>query len=361
VTPGQLLNQLKTQAPATAYLFLGPESYGRDQCRQALIAKVLPAEERIEGVTRADLDEVTLAQVLDDARSLSLFTRERLIWVANADAVLPRGRSSAADSEDDEGGLSPAHNLAAYMKNPMPGTVIVFDAPGATFDRDGKSKLDRLLKFFAPVTAQVEFRPFDHSEAMRLARELSAQAGLSIGGAELELLVESLDNEAARIAVEIEKLRLFDTGGRPITADDLMLLIPDARVSNIFNLVEALGRKDRTAALETLENLVREGEYLPLALSFLEGQFRFALMAKEAGLRDAHQIQNHFSRGGGPPMFRARAEQVAATASKFNSRQLARAIRATYDADVGFRDARPDDRIVMENLIFSLTSGKAEG
>ena len=354
MSPEQFLGQLKKQAPAAAYLFYGPEGYGRDQCRRTLAERVLPPDERVEGVTRADLDDTTLTQVLADARALSLFARDRLIWVANADSVLPRGRTAATAEDDDEGRVSPGDNLAAYMKNPTPGTVIVFDASRVAFDRDGKSRLDRLLKFFAPVTAQVEFRPFDHAESIRLARDLSKKAGLEIGAAELELLVESLDGEASRIAVEIEKLRLFDTGGRPITANDLALLVPDARASNIFNLVEALGRRDRTAALEILENLVREGEYLPLALSFLETQFRFALMAREAGLRDAYQIQNHFSRGG-PPMFRARAEQVAATAQKFTSRQLAKAIHATFETDFGLRDARPDDRIVVERLIFSLT------
>lgn len=354
MSPGQFLAQLKRQPAAAAYLFYGPESYGRDECRRALVEKVLPAEERIEGVTRADLDDTALARVLDDARSFSLFARDRLIWVANADSVLPRGRGSSASETGDEGGASPAAALAAYLKNPTPGTVLVFDASRVAFDRDGKSKLDRFLKFFAPVTAQVEFRPFTHSEALHLAGELSEQAGLPIGAAELEFLVESLDGAASRIAMEIEKLRLFDTAGRPITTSDLMLLIPDAHSSSIFNLVEALGRRDRRAALEILENLVREAEYLPLALSFLEGQFRFALMAKETGLATAGQIQNHFSRQG-PPMFRARAEQILATASKFTSRQLARAISATFEADTGFRDARPDDRIIMERLIFSLT------
>lgn len=355
MSPDQLLTQLKKQGPAAAYLFYGPETYGRDRCRRALTDAVLPPDERMDGVTRVDLDEITLAEVLDDARSLSLFARARLIWVANADSVLPKGRAAAAASDDDgEGKVTAADSLASYLKNPTPGTVMVFDASRVAFDRDGKSKLDRFLKFFAPVTNQVEFRPFDHTESMKLARELSKQAGLELGATELELLVESLDGEASRIAVEIEKLSLFRKPGKPITTADLMLLIPDVRASNIFALVESLGRKDRIGSLEILENLVREGEYLPLALSFLEAQFRFALMAKEAGLKDAYQIQNHFSRGG-PPMFRARAEQVAQTASKFTARQLARAIKATFETDFGLRDARPDDRIVMEKLILTLT------
>jgi len=58
--------------------------------------------------------------------------------------------------------------------------------------------------------------------------------------------------------------------------------------------VNAMGRRDRARALECLDALVREGEYLPLALSFLSTQFRTALAAREAGLKTAGQIQSHF-------------------------------------------------------------------
>ena len=53
----------------------------------------------------------------------------------------------------------------------------------------------------------------------------------------------------------------------------------------IFALVNAMGRRDRTRALQVLDTLARDGEYLPLALAFLSTQFRMALVAREAGLR----------------------------------------------------------------------------
>ena len=60
--------------------------------------------------------------------------------------------------------------------------------------------------------------------------------------AALEMLIESLGSDVARIALEIEKLSLY---GKNITEDDIISLIPDARETNIFALVNALGRRDR--------------------------------------------------------------------------------------------------------------------
>ena len=61
--------------------------------------------------------------------------------------------------------------------------------------------------------------------------------------------------------------------------------MPDARATTIFALVNAVGRRDRVRALEILDTLTRDGEYLPLALAFLSTQFRLALVAREAGLK----------------------------------------------------------------------------
>ena len=142
-------------------------------------------------------------------------------------------------------------------------------------------------------------------------------------------------------------------GNRQVGVDDIAALVPDARSSTVFALVNALGRRDRARALEVLDTLSREGEYLPLALAFLSTQFRMALVAREAGLKSAQQIQSHFTRAG-VPMWSSRAEQVYQTATKFSKPQLERAMGLIYAADKGMRDARPDDRIVMEQFIVQL-------
>jgi DNA polymerase III delta subunit len=53
-------------------------------------------------------------------------------------------------------------------------------------------------------------------------------------------------------------------------------------------------------------------------------------------------------------MWTSRAEQVSQTVSKFTQPQLERAMKLIFEADRGLRDARPDDRIVMETFILQL-------
>src|SRR5262245_2070644 len=102
MTPQQFYSQLKNSPPAPAYLFLGPEMFRRRGCRKILIEKMLPEEQREDGLTRHDLDSgTTLHDVIDDASSLSLFASRRLIWVSAAEAALPKG--AVSDKEEQPG------------------------------------------------------------------------------------------------------------------------------------------------------------------------------------------------------------------------------------------------------------------
>ena len=348
MSPDQFLDRMRKSSPAPAYLFLGPEAYQRGRCRKALLDRVLTPDDRENGLTQLDLEQIPMAAVLDDARSLSLFAPNRIVWVSGAEGVLPRGRSAA--QEENSG----ADELAEYLRDPTPGTVLVFEASRYDFEGEDRTKLERVQKFYSRISEVVEFRPYSVESARRLAQEIAKEAGLQIGLSEIGLLVESLAGDAARIANEIEKLRLYAGTSRKVTSDDILNLVPNAQASTIFALVAALGRGDRKRSLDSLDTLLREGEYLPLALTFLATQFRLAMVAQEAGLRTSQQIQAHFTKQG-IRIWRDRADQIYQTVTAFPKEKLALAIEKVYGADRALRDTRPDDRVVMEAFVFSLT------
>lgn len=353
MTPEQFLQKIPRDAAAPVYLFVGPEPYQRSVCRKALVEKVLRPEEIEDGLTRHDLDQISLNAVLDDARSLSLFAPNRLIWISGAEAALPK-RLTSDDDDEGTGRSSLKRYLADVSSSGAAGTVVVFEASRFGFDGEDKPKLERVQKFYAAIPNQVEFRPYTLESARRLTQDLARQSGLQIGLSEIGLLIEVLGGDAGRIASEIEKLRLFAGTSRKVSADDIRELVPNAQATTIFALVAAMGRGDRKRSFESLEVLLREGEYLPLALTFLGTQFRLAKVAQEANLRNANQIQTYFTKQG-IRIWRDRAEQVYQTVSVFSKDRLDDAIGKVFWADKALRDSRPDDRLVMEELVLTLT------
>jgi DNA polymerase III subunit delta len=349
MTPAQFIARVKRNEIPPVCLFLGQESYNRKRCREALVAAAPGVESE-----QYDASETSLTSIVDDARAMSLFVSERLIFVIGAETAMPRSaRSAASDDDGDEAGGSaglPDGILEAYVKNPTPGVTLVFEATRWDLEGEDKAKTERARKFFGAIPDVVEFRRFTADEARAELDRIARAANLKLDPSAAEALVEALAADVSRIAIEVEKLSLY---GKPITVDDLALLVPDARQSTIFALVNALGRRDRLRSFATLDALVREGEYLPLALTFLATQFRMALVAKEANLRGASQVQSHFQRAG-VQMWGSRAEQVSQTAAKFSKEQLERGFKLLFETDRDLRSARPDDRTVVENFVVRL-------
>ncbi|MBI5086294.1 MAG: DNA polymerase III subunit delta [Acidobacteria bacterium] len=357
MSPDQFLRTISKQPPEPVYLFAGPESYRRTACRAALLDKVLTPDEREEGYVRHDLDELGLAEVIDDARSMSLFASRRLIVVTSAESALPRGRAARDDDEEDssakDGG---AAALTAYCKDPTPGVVLVFDARKWDFDGEDKAKMERLRKFYAAIPSAVEFARLSAQDARLFAQDYASTHSLRLGNAEMDLLVEATAADASRIATEIEKLALFaQSRGGKVTIDDIATLVPNAQETTIFNLVNALARRNRMESMQLLDTLVREGEYLPLALTFLSGIFRMALAAREQGLRSTQDVQSFFQRQG-VPMWRARAEQIYTASSRFPRETLETGLQLVFRADRDMKSARVDDRVVMEDFVLRLTA-----
>ncbi len=354
MTPEQFLARIEKQPLAPAYLFLGQEGYQRKVCKEALLRRVLPGGEREEGLTQIDLENTSISEVLDDARSLSLFARDRLIWVQGAENALPR-RLTSNDDGGDEADKSKDAGLPGYLKTATPGTVLVFECSRFDFVGDDRAKMERVEKFYSPIPVSVEFRHFTPESSRFLAQELAKKHQLKISGSELVALLDAVAGDASRLDAEIEKLSLFVGTERKVTASDLQALVPNAAQSTIFALVNALGRRDRAGALQSLDVLVREGEYLPLALTFLSTQFRLALAVKEARIASAQQAQAFFTKLN-VRMWRERAEQIVTTAGAFTTERLSKAVSLIYETDKKFREGYRDDRVIMETLVLGLTS-----
>jgi DNA polymerase-3 subunit delta len=274
-----------------------------------------------------------------------------VIWIASAELALPR-RLAAAEGE--ETGASSASELSTYLNAPTPGTVLVFESSRYDFAGDDRAKLERVEKFYSAVPAVVEFRHFTPESSRFLAQNLAKKFSPKLAGAELAVLLDITAGDANRLESEIEKLALFVGSGRAVTADDLHALVPHAAQTTVFALVNALARRDRPNALVALDILVRDGEYLPLALTFLSTQFRLALALKEQRVNSVPQAQSLFQKMG-VRMWRERAEQIVATAGAFTIAHLAKALALIYETDKKFREGYKDDRTTMETLVFGLT------
>ena len=349
--PRQALQALRKSSPAAGYLFLGNEQYYRDRCRKALHQAVLDNAGGVgaesDGATEFDLNERTIEELIDDARTLTLFGGNRLIIGWNADETLPRRAGASA--------VAPTA-LESYFADPTHGVTILFEA--GRYDcssRDDKPKIDRVAKFFAAVPVRIDFEQPSVGEALSEAQSIARSLGLAMAPDTLAELVEILGSDLARIANDLEKLSLYAGQEKQVGHEDIELLVPEARRRGMFEFSDALARRDRGRALEVLDTLAQSGEYWPMQINLLAGLFRQALVVKEGGLRNPHQISGFFQQRG-LRIWPARARQILGMAGQFSLAELERALVALFQADRDLRRERPDDRVIVEQLVLRLTS-----
>ena len=363
--PGPLIERLKKSAPAPGYLFLGNEPYFRDRCRRALIQAVRgmagtgdgAADEAgdetgdgdWDGIAEFDLRGQPLEELIDEARTLSLFASARIVIGGDAGFALPKTGGAAKSAAG-------AAMLKSYFDNPTPGVVILFEATRYDWaDRDDKAKIERVAKFFSAVPEIVELQQPAPGETLAIAKRLARRSGLVMDPATLGGLVEMLGGDLARLATELEKLSVYAGEGGRVESQDIELLIPEARRRGLYEFSDALAHKDAARALEIVDTLAGSGVYWPMQITVLAGLFRQALVVREERLGGIPDVSRAFQREK-IRIWPARAKQLLEIARLFSETEIENALRRFFEADRDLRRERPDDRLIMEQLVIGLTA-----
>jgi DNA polymerase-3 subunit delta len=113
-----------------------------------------------------------------------------------------------------------------------------------------------------------------------LVQRCEAKGG-SIETGAAQLLAELADDDAERADQELAKLLDYVDFARPIRAEDVERLTPFHGQADIFDTVDALGRRDARTALARLQRLLQDQDP-HYAFVMILRQFRLLLRAREA-------------------------------------------------------------------------------
>ncbi|GBD10196.1 hypothetical protein HRbin22_02461 [Candidatus Thermoflexus japonica] len=164
---------------------------------------------------------------------------------------------------------------------------------------------------------------------------------------------------ASALAALLTDLRLLDqeiqklvtwAAGRPVMPQDVERLVPYAAPISLFELTEALGRRDVRRALAALHRLLAEGEH-PLGLfGMIVRQFRLMLLMKEQLEKGLSPAEAGNLLGLHPYAARKIAEAVVA----FSMPQLEAFYRSLAELDVAIKTGQIPDGVALETFIVSV-------
>lgn len=145
--------------------------------------------------------------------------------------------------------------------------------------------IDRRLSLYKKIQKLGKIVEFPLPTGSRLLGWIDkqvAQLGGKIEGAAQILLSELIPNDLFRLGNEINKLVNY-ANGRPITKNDVELLVNSQLATSIFKLTDGIGQKNKKIAVDTLHQLIETGEELHGIFYMIMRQFRIIMCAKDLG------------------------------------------------------------------------------
>ena len=341
----KFIERITKGKPVPGVLLLGSDAYLRDLCRTRLVEACVPADARDWGVSRFSAASDSLDRILARAQTLPMLTPRQVVFVEDVDAWHGRGgKADQGDSNED----STVKELAAYLDDPAPFTVLVLEA-GA---------LDKRLRLFKTLSEKALVVLVELGEnpeeriglAAALAQEMAGEMGVKMLGDAAEELSECSNGDLARIRTEISKLATYAAERRSITLADVEALVISARKYSVWQLADLLATRERARALEFLDSLLREGEQPAGLVGALAWMYRKLLEAQElpphlSGWQAARALS----------MRADTAELALRQSRKIPRAQLLDGLAALYEADSRLKSGAANPRAVMEFLVARLT------
>ncbi len=149
---------------------------------------------------------------------------------------------------------------------------------------------------------------------------------------------------------EIAKLVTYAGPGRAINADDVAQLVPYVQQAVVFDLVDALGRREGRQAALLLHRLLDAGENPMGILAMVIRQFRLIIMAKDLVGRGENATSIARLLGIRPFV----AQKVVAQGNYFTMAQLERVYRYLLDLDLSIKSGDLTPEAALDLLVAGL-------
>jgi DNA polymerase III delta subunit len=301
--------------------------------RNRILDAYVPEGARDWAVTRYAVRESGWDAVFERAQTLPMLAPRQVIIIDQAETLEKLGESSRDKILD---------SLKKYFESPAPFTVLLLEA----------TSLDQRQRFFKLLNdrALVVDLTIGTGSSVALTSQMAAEFGVEIDGEAAVLLAEILNNEPARIRIELEKLATYALGRDRVTTREVEELVVAARKNTVWQLADMLANRKRKAALEYLDNLLREGEAPAAIVGALGWMYRklieaWDLPANSSGLQAARQL------GMSPKA----AEAAVGSAHRVPKKELLAGLTALADADSRLKSGIRNPRAFLEFLVARLT------
>jgi len=326
--------------------------------------------EIIDGVA-ANSDEALTAcsKTIEALQTLPFFGGGKTVWLKNVNFLGSDKTSQAAATKDG------ADALLQCLQDGLP-PDIHFVLSCSAFN-----KARALCKFLAKSG---DFQIFDKLDASRdgwqekmipIVRKLANEHGLSFDHESMFLFITLVGVDSRQIRVELEKMEMYLGERKQVTVDDVRVMVPLSHAGVVFEIGNAIQKKNGARALELVDQqLARKESAVGIIRASIIPTIRNLFMAAAAAEVRKLDTRNYNSYKAAlssiPERERAwlpkskKTGEVNAyplflaskSASQFGLPKLRAAMKACLDADRNLVTSGLEDRMILHRLIVTICS-----
>ena len=222
----------------------------------------------------------SVQETMQSLLTLPFLGGSKLVWLKNASFLADSvaGRSESV--------LEALERLCGILIAGLPdGVTFLLSAPLADKRRAAFKSLSKLAATQVHDLPDLGFRG-DEEGIVEWTTSRVRERNLQLDPEAIEILAARVGLDTFQLESELEKLETAFGNARPVTADDVRIFVPQTREGGIFDLSDAIAKRDLPLALETLDQLLRQGERgVGILLAAIVPTVRNLLLAKDLLVR----------------------------------------------------------------------------
>ncbi len=340
MTPDQALAEAREGKLRPVYLVLGEERHLAAEVvralREAALAGATPGlndEQLVAG-------EVSVDAVLAAARTLPMFAKRRLVLLRS----LERWDAQAEKKANAEA----LDKLADYLEKPSASTTLVLVA----------SKLDkrrRLVTIAQKAGCLVACDALSRDALPRWIERNARDKGNALAPGVADLLAELAGPELASVADAVERVCLYAGAGNEVSEDHVAECVVRLRPTTVWELVDAVGRRDAGAALAALSRVYDPSDRGLRLLGVLAWSAR-QLLKFESAARQGASPEEAAKRAGAPPF---KARELKRQVERVTRAELEQWLETLARVDLALKGgSKRPPQAVLEHAILKLCAAR---
>ncbi len=239
----KIINEWKKGSFKPVYWLEGEEPYFIDTVMNHAEHQILPEAEAGFNLTIFYGKDAEWAAVVNACMRYPMFAERQVVLLKEAQHM-----------RDIE-------KLESYIEKPLPTTLFVVSYKDKKVD--GRSKLAKLLK---QKTELLSTKKIYENQLPQWSEEMVKKLGLTISQKALFLLVDHIGNDLSRLKNEIDKLAVNLGTRKNITEDDIENYIGVSKEFNVFELQDAIGKKDLAKAIRIIRYFEANPKAAPIQM-----------------------------------------------------------------------------------------------